>query len=123
MTVQLAVCDAATARAASVVDLTARPADRLIPSSVPPAPRHHGSPSRSVPPTGAPGRRRDLSLTLSLTLASAHLTLTLSLTLSLTLTLALSLSLSLEPQPHPSSASASPSPSPSPSPSLLSLAP
>ena len=86
MTVQLAVCDAATARAASVVDLAARPADRLD-SRAARLRRRPGIMARRPDPCRPwehLGAGEPLSLTLSLTL-SLSLTLTLTLTLSLTL--------------------------------------
>ena len=86
MTVQLAVCDAATARAASVVDLTARPADRLDSR----APRFRRRP-------GIMARRPDPCRPWEHLGAGEPLSLTLSLSLSLTLSLSLSLSLTLIP--------------------------
>ena len=86
MTVQLAVCDAATARAASVVDLAARPADRLD--------------SRAARLRRRPGimaRRPDPCRPWEHLGAGEPLSLTLSLSLSLTLSLSLSLSLTLIP--------------------------
>ena len=86
MTVQLAVCDAATARAASVVDLTARPPDRLDSR----APRFRRGPSIMArrPDPCRPWEHLGAGEPLSLSL-----TLTLTLTLNLTLTLTLSLTL------------------------------
>jgi len=86
VTVQLAVCDAATARAASVVDLAARPADRLD--------------SRAARLRRRPGimaRRPDPCRPWEHLGAGEPLSLTLSLSLSLTLSLSLSLTLTLIP--------------------------